>query len=139
MYHYTVLSNYEKIKKEGLIPYRCQKTEINILFESGRAPDLIFLFEERLTGIAEFGSLLWQAQKGDMVIIGLKITKKIKENCKLFTSIGERVDVSHYGSIGTIIYHDDVPIITTIRAIKPRYIKLDKIWDLRLWPNCEVK
>jgi hypothetical protein len=129
-YHYTTSSCWLKIKNEGLIPHPLVKEDLLYLY--GRYPLGIWIWPERLYGVEHAGSLIYQmATKGEKRVVLLELIYNKADLLKPPDyREGDTLEVWHDGSIGTLIYHAEVPGAILDRLIPPRRIRLIKEYDL---------
>jgi hypothetical protein len=127
-YHYTSFSNWEKIKKEGLVPYEIKNDELKNLF--GGYPFGVWLWTKRLTGIAHAGSIIYQmAMRNDYKIVLLKV--KIDKDLILRASDGRGISLSHDGYIEELRYHVQEPSVIYTEHIDQKDIELVEIYDIK--------
>ena len=124
-YHYTTKSNWEKIKTYGIVPYLISKPELEEYFPGG--VNAVWVWTNNLRGLAHSGSIIWQSQKGEAVIVKLRI-KYRKEDV---LSYGEAtIKLYHDGTIGDLKYHDEAESCLVTKIIPPKDIKLVGEYDL---------
>ena len=125
-YHYTAKKLWQKIKKEGLKPYQIHHCELLRYFDR---VDGIWIWNRKLSGAGEVGSILWQATtKDDHRVVKLKVEYEWKS---LLRHKGRRVRLHHTGHIGDWNYHkgNQTSYIVTI-PIPPENIELVKEYNL---------
>lgn len=127
-YHYTSLSNWNKIQKEGLKPHPCHTEELSLYFD--KPPDGIWIWRKELSPQSELGSLIYQlSTKGETKIVKLAI--KYDDFDDLLWHPEGLISLAHSGMIGSFSYHDDNPkAYIVVKPIRPKHIKLVKIFDL---------
>jgi len=127
-YHYTSLSNWEKIKKEGLVPYAIGHAELKAVF--GEFPFGVWLWTNKPKGIEHTGNVIYQmATKNDLKIVLLRV--KVDKEYVLRAPDGRRISLTHSGFIENLQYHIDEPSIIYTEFIDPKNIKLVDIYDIK--------
>lgn len=128
-YHYTSWTNWEKIKKEGLIPYPMTNHEVTRVVGNGLKG--IWIWQERLDPLAHAGAILHQlAMKADPKVVRLSVrfdwwTDTLFEG-PLMVSVG------HDGTIEKFQYHwngKHKAVIVT-KPIPPERIELAGIYNV---------
>lgn len=119
-YHYTAWSNWERIQRDGLVPYALEK-------QLGEGAKGIWMYPERLKGDEHVGSVLWQVcMKREMRIALLRC------HYDPATLIGEPVawNITHNGTLGNWKFHHDTPCVVVTKLIRPEDIELEGDYDL---------
>lgn len=125
-YHYTTLSNWDQIKKDGgFIPYRIEKPELRdltIVPING-----IWLWTKRLTGMSHAGSIIFQSQKGDANVVLLKVKYYVDTRLRVDNRL---VQLYHQGTIGNLKYHNGEEAIIVTTRIPFGDIQVVNIYNL---------
>jgi hypothetical protein len=126
-YHYTSFSNWERIQKEGLIPYAIKHDEIKEI--TGEYPTGTWLWINKPEGISHMGCVILQlSTKSDYIIVRLEVTISDKDTYKYH---GQRIKLPHVGTIGAFVYHENEEAVICTECIPPERIKLDGVYDVR--------
>lgn len=123
-YHYTSKENWEKIKKEGLIPQLIYKKEVDEYCPGAKA---VWIWEKKLKGDEHLGTLLFQLQKTKKTKIVVLMVKYNDYDRLSFE--GTPIKIFHEGEIGEWRYHDDAPARLITKVIPPKDIKKIKEYD----------
>ena len=128
-WHYTSLENWERIRREGLRPYRITKPTLLQWYHDATVQG-VWVWNERQTGVSHAGSILWQvAGKAVQKVVMLRVTYN-GDNI-VGPGDGNRLLLHHDGVIGDFPYHDgtqDAYIVGV--AIPPDDIELVEVYDL---------
>ena len=131
-YHYTSFSNWEKIKKEGLVPYEIKIQELKAImgdYPRDSYPFGIWLWTRKLKGIEHAGSIIYQmATKNEHKAVLLSVN--IVEDHTLKAPDGREISISHHGLIDNLVYHVDAPSVIYTEYIAPKDIALVNIYDI---------
>jgi len=127
-YHYTSLSNWEKVKKEGLVPYNIYKDTLEEYFPGGVVKG-IWLWLYKLGGIEHAGEVLYHvAKKATFQVVHLGVEYEDGEELRHSSM---RLILHHYGSIGNLNFHDgNQDAIIIPKFIPPEKITLIEQFDL---------
>ena len=121
-YHYTTYSNWQRIRKEGLQPYLLNKPPA-----LGGDTRGVWLWPERLEGIAHVGSVLWQVcMKGATEVVLLQC----KYDPTTLAGYPDEWTIKHSGRLENLEFHDSVPCIVVTVTIPPEDIELVEAYDL---------
>jgi len=142
-YHYTTLKNWEKIEKEGLIPYlpeehdnlyiRTDHWSLRIHFgENGELPKMIWIWEKKQSSLSHLGNILFQAaSKNETKIVLLEVQfKKSDIMISKFKHKKGAQNIYHDGQIGNFIYHEQEEALLLKNVIPPERVILLKYYDL---------
>lgn len=126
-YHYTAKKLWRQIEKQGLKPYQIRHPELRRYFRFGVKG--IWIWNEKLSGIGEVGSILWQVTtKDDHRVVKLKVEYEERDVLK---KRGRWVELYHNGHIGVWNYHDGTQTShIIISPIPPERIELVKEYNL---------
>lgn len=128
-FHYTSLSNYKKIQKQGMKPYLIDKPELNCHFkEKVRG---IWIWCDEQVGVSEFGTLIFQlSTKCDLTIVKLEIDYD-EEHLLVPENKMKDINITHYGAVGQWQYHQgEERAVISVKPIDKDKIKLLKTFDL---------
>lgn len=129
-YHYTTYSNWKRIKKEGLIPYKIQREELLPYFKRGIAHG-IWVWTKKLKSIAHVGAILYQmTMKNELKAVLLKVKFNYDDVLSPPNSSDDIIALCHHGTIGNLKYHryrEEAYIIT--KPIKD--FKLLKVYNFK--------
>jgi len=131
-WHYTTWNNWEKIKCQGLKRYYINKPLYQDVLRSlgyKQPVNGIWLWPNKLQGLAHTGSVYFQASTKDCpVVVLLKVKYKpsdiLLEGRDIFT-------IRHNGEMGNLKYHDRVPALISFQDIPASRIKLAGAYDLQ--------
>lgn len=123
-YHYTSWENWQKIKKQGLIPYKI-KHDFSEFFDHQVYG--IWLWKKRLQKASHLGSILDRLTKLKSFKIVLLKTNYDKTDT-LVTENGDYFELTHEGSVEDWVYHNEKSTIITVR-IPPENIELLGVYD----------
>lgn len=128
-WHYTGLENWERIRVEGLRPYRITKPTL-ARFYPGATVWGVWVWTEEQRGVAHAGSILWQvATKAERRVVLLKV--KYNGSDILGPSPGDWLLLHHDGTIGEYPYHDGTQNAYIVgAAIPPEDVELVEVYDL---------
>jgi len=133
-YHYTILSSYEKIKKDGLLP--APLTDENVLVET-RDTEGIWLFQKPQEDESLFGMLVDRfVRHRSWLMVELEVDFEIKD-CLNALDERDTLMLTHTGSMGDGInvwtYHEDEPIIIVREKIPVCQIRLRRKFNIQPW------
>jgi hypothetical protein len=133
-YHYTSYENWQKIQKQGLIPYKINHSDI---LKYIPFPVMgIFTWKESHEGLSHLGNIMFQkATKNTTRIVKLCFNYEQED---ILHYEGAKVQLYHYGEItgsgsgGEVSnsYHTGQQAYIITRPIEPKNIKLIGDYDL---------
>lgn len=127
-YHYTSLSNWEKIQREGYLEqYRLNHPAINAVF--GDLVIGVWLWEFNPLGQSHAGNILYQVgTKGEHQIVKLKV---LYDPTKVLRAPnGGNLQVRHQGSVGSWMYHKRDKSVIVQQDIPLENIKQEKTYNV---------
>ncbi len=134
-YHYTSISNWERIKKEGLQPYEIQKQSITEA--QGYVVYAIWVWLHQPKDLAHIGNIIYQmAMKNTTQAVLLKVQYNKSD---VLSVDGREVKLLHDGTIGNLTYHENVVARLVLSNIPPKDIELIGQFDLlNAWQTINV-
>jgi hypothetical protein len=126
--HYTSFANWQKIAREGLVPYLIDKPELYAVLGVTSVTG-IWIWEDDLTEIEELGSLIYQlAYKAETTIVKLRVLYSWDDILRK----GDRdVHLTHSGNIQNWIYHGgDLGARILTNPVPTHNIELLRTFDL---------
>jgi hypothetical protein len=127
-YHYTSLSNWEKILKKGyMIPYHIENDGILTAFPDG--VNGIWLWENNPKGLSHAGNIFLQAsRKAETQVVKLRVYYR-EENRLTYGEGKSRVKFTQTSSIGNLVCPKENALIYT-EPIPVGDIELMGVYDL---------
>lgn len=125
--HYTSKTNYDRILKEGLVPYEMIRPEFKPYFPKGRVMG-VWIWAEPPGPLARAGNIIYQvASKGDPVVYELLVRYSEKD---ILRHEGRRVVTYHEGKLESFLYHAEEPALIVTKIIPPKDIKVVGEYDI---------
>lgn len=135
-YHYTSLSCWERIQKEGLKPYFIVKPEM-YPHTKAASVDGIWVWQERLMGVSHIGAILYQVAMKPTIKVVLLEVQFSQDAIWTEPDTGKRICLWHSGIFGKLAYHTgQEAACIVIDRIPPENIRLVDTYDLlKAWQN----
>ncbi len=127
-YHYTSLKNWRCIEEEGLSP---SPIDSEWVLKNSSETVGSWLFQNQQDGPALFGQLIDIFARQDQLweYVELEVDFSIKDCLKALHE-EDTLSLTHDGSCGPWMYHENEPIIIISKTIPACQIKLLRTFDL---------
>lgn len=130
-YHYTSWENWQKIRRQGLVPYK--DGHWDYLKHAGCPEDkIIYTYDRKQHGLSLFGILMWHSHKKSTAkVVLLRIDYRQEE--AMFDG-GKYAGTGHHdlhsAKNDDAFYHKGEPFTFLCKRIPAKRVELEKVYDL---------
>ena len=128
-YHYTTFEAWKSIQKKGLIPQPLRNRQVmKVLADEGLVKPSVTWLWSTLTVREHIGNIIQRLADHDSTkIVWLQVEYTPRQ---VYQPEGFNVKVTHEGNVGKFNYHHLTKSVLLDKTVKPKYIKLIKLYDL---------